>query len=362
IEPVGGQAIGLQVEFFDTEMLHDFAEIYQTFFINGTHRSAKQAVSQSDASTLASASDNRWSKKMDFRNSSTCKLHQEPSTIESTASSLRRSFAKLKTFKPGGSKSDRNSHKAQRNVQELFQDDMSYKLTTDAIQARQMAFRREQTDLSDASVQRLIRHQHDESPHAHLRNPLKEFQQHENPTHCPAQKLNQPVGPIVPPHGKRIMDTNTMQKCIDELRQKRMQSSIIPPPRPKFDRQEEDSMNGSAGNHPFGQYEIVLRSRQKNLRPDHNRLSVPNLNDLSPDRMKSSANQDVTNSARALTTKLGRNPGTGELQTINEGLITPVIRRKQFSNSARTKVDRDSEANLDSQQISMDYPEISHQR
>uniref|UniRef100_A0A914CGE7 SH2 domain-containing protein n=1 Tax=Acrobeloides nanus TaxID=290746 RepID=A0A914CGE7_9BILA len=63
----------------------------------------KLCGSQSDASTLASASDNRWSKKMDFRNSSTCKLHQEPSTIESTASSLRRSFAKLKTFKPGGS-------------------------------------------------------------------------------------------------------------------------------------------------------------------------------------------------------------------------------------------------------------------
>lgn len=174
---------------------------------------------------------------MDFRNASTCKLHQEqPSAIESTASSLRRSFAKLKTFKPGALRSDRNAHKNQSG-QELFQDDMSQKrkrflffeilcskfpVTTDAIQARQMAFRREQTDLSNASVQRLIRHQHNESPHAHLRKPLKEYQPHEPPAYRPTHRQPPPpTSPIVPPHGKRVMDSNTMQKCIDELRRKR---------------------------------------------------------------------------------------------------------------------------------------------
>ncbi|VDM80504.1 unnamed protein product, partial [Strongylus vulgaris] len=61
--------------------------------------------------------------------------------------------------------------------------------------------------------------------------------------------------------------------------------------------------------------------KSRNSRRDH-RMSVPN---LSPE--PSSA---VVQSAKALREKLGRN-GDGELSTINEGLITPVIRRKQFN-------------------------------
>ncbi|KAK6030123.1 hypothetical protein OSTOST_03751, partial [Ostertagia ostertagi] len=52
------------------------------------------------------------------------------------------------------------------------------------------------------------------------------------------------------------------------------------------------------------------------------RMSVPN---LSPE-----PSSVVIQSAKALKEKLGRN-GDGELSTINEGLITPVIRRKQFN-------------------------------
>lgn len=88
------------------------------------------------------------------------------------------------------------------------------------IQARQNAFRREQTDLSSASLQRLINHSNG-SPQAQLRQPLKEYQENFSggpPSNSFSQ--SQP-GPIVPPHGKRTLDTNAMQKCLEELRQKR---------------------------------------------------------------------------------------------------------------------------------------------
>uniref|UniRef100_A0A0K0DYB6 SH2 domain-containing protein n=1 Tax=Strongyloides stercoralis TaxID=6248 RepID=A0A0K0DYB6_STRER len=60
------------------------------------------------------------------------------------------------------------------------------------------------------------------------------------------------------------------------------------------------------------------------------RLSVPNLFDQKNNDLLEQ-HKAVTTSAKALLAKLGRRDG--ELQTINEGLITPVVRRKQFNNS-----------------------------
>ncbi|KAK5964458.1 hypothetical protein GCK32_015209, partial [Trichostrongylus colubriformis] len=67
--------------------------------------------------------------------------------------------------------------------------------------------------------------------------------------------------------------------------------------------------------------EQVTRYTSRASQRDH-RMSVPN---LSPE-----PSSTVIQSAKALREKLGRN-GDGELSTINEGLITPVIRRKQFN-------------------------------
>uniref|UniRef100_A0A0N5C0I8 Protein sprint n=1 Tax=Strongyloides papillosus TaxID=174720 RepID=A0A0N5C0I8_STREA len=66
-----------------------------------------------------------------------------------------------------------------------------------------------------------------------------------------------------------------------------------------------------------------------NIKEIH-RLSVPNLYDQKNNELLEQ-HKAVTTSAKALLAKLGRRDG--ELQTINEGLITPVVRRKQFNNS-----------------------------
>uniref|UniRef100_A0A7E4VLR8 CUB domain-containing protein n=1 Tax=Panagrellus redivivus TaxID=6233 RepID=A0A7E4VLR8_PANRE len=44
IEPKAGFAVSLSIEFFDTEYLHDFVEIYQTFYYKDKQYSAKQHV------------------------------------------------------------------------------------------------------------------------------------------------------------------------------------------------------------------------------------------------------------------------------------------------------------------------------
>ncbi|MFH4984703.1 hypothetical protein AB6A40_011412 [Gnathostoma spinigerum] len=58
---------------------------------------------------------------------------------------------------------------------------------------------------------------------------------------------------------------------------------------------------------------VSLRSRHENTnRGDSHRLSVPNLADCM--QSGASASRGVAATAKALTSKLGRNPGTGELQ------------------------------------------------
>lgn len=86
-------------------------------------------------------------------------------------------------------------------------------------------------------------------------------------------------------------------------------------------------------------------------KPFQDRLSVPNLSEeLSPEETTFEM------------TKFGRAPDTGELQTINEGLITPVIRRKQFA-AAVTGAASDNYTNAEyfekrNGKISMDANEV----
>ena len=61
-------------------------------------------------------------------------------------------------------------------------------------------------------------------------------------------------------------------------------------------------------NKKDGSPHVVLRSRNELIKSEY-RLSVPNLNE-----MAAAADNAVANSAKALTSKIGRNPGTGELQ------------------------------------------------
>lgn len=66
-------------------------------------------------------------------------------------------------------------------------------------------------------------------------------------------------------------------------------------------------------------YEVILRNKKSSPQTRKNlqdRLSVPNLNE--------DFNEEITEK------KFGRAPETGELETINEGLITPVVRRKTY--------------------------------
>uniref|UniRef100_A0A914Y6N7 Uncharacterized protein n=1 Tax=Panagrolaimus superbus TaxID=310955 RepID=A0A914Y6N7_9BILA len=82
-------------------------------------------------------------------------------------------------------------------------------------------------------------------------------------------------------------------------------------------------------------YEVILRNKKANQirKPFQDRLSVPNLSE-DPTLAAAQQQQHQQNGSFESTTKFGRAPDTGELQTINEGLITPVIRRKQFAPAA----------------------------
>ncbi|VDM96787.1 unnamed protein product [Onchocerca ochengi] len=80
----------------------------------------------------------------------------------------------------------------------------------------------------------------------------------------------------------------------------------------------------------FGKINVVLRVRSsESFRTDQRRFSVPYLGDLTHNPLANGV-AGVTATVKALTSKLGRNPRTGELETINEGLVTPVVRHKQY--------------------------------
>lgn len=77
-------------------------------------------------------------------------------------------------------------------------------MSAEAIKARQAAFRREKTDISAISVQRLAGHRN----------------VNESPTNQMFDRRNLEIHqPIVP--GRSAMDSSAIQKCIEELKLKR---------------------------------------------------------------------------------------------------------------------------------------------
>uniref|UniRef100_A0A158P9A6 Uncharacterized protein n=1 Tax=Angiostrongylus cantonensis TaxID=6313 RepID=A0A158P9A6_ANGCA len=180
-----------------------------------------------------------------------------------------------------------------------------------------LPMRRERSDLCASSVMRLAKHtEHSPGPICVKSIGLKlEPQKHQV---SPKRK------PLRPPEFAN--DPIMINNCIDELRRR------LPSRNEKRNSAEVPSMSQFSGP------QVSFRPRQNSdssqpvgvdsssyvnraSRRDH-RMSVPN---LSPE-----SSNVVVQSAKALKEKLGRN-GDGELSTINEGLITPVIRRKQFN-------------------------------
>ncbi|CAJ0592020.1 unnamed protein product [Cylicocyclus nassatus] len=175
-----------------------------------------------------------------------------------------------------------------------------------------LPMRRERSDLCASSVMRLAKHtERSPGPTCTMSTALRT-----------TQDPPKPRQPLRPPDTAR--DPMLINNCIDELRRRRLQSTT-------------EMLAGSDSHSPSSSPHVSMRnhhlasnhrddfeandSKSRHSRRDH-RMSVPN---LSPE--PSSA---VVQSAKALREKLGRN-GDGELSTINEGLITPVIRRKQFN-------------------------------
>ncbi|CAD5225293.1 unnamed protein product [Bursaphelenchus okinawaensis] len=163
-------------------------------------------------------------------------------------------------------------------------DDMCEQMN--AIKARKMPLRRGNTDLS---AHRLAVYQ----PSTLTRERSATFVKSSPPTTA--------VPPMVPPHGR--LNAEAMQKCIDEMRMRKIDNN----------NSFSSSSTYSAKNDSSNEDKPAKSSMNNN-----NRLSVPNLNEN-----ENSDNENI----KAPTAKLGRN-GNGELQTINEGLITPVVRRK----------------------------------
>ncbi|KAI6199181.1 hypothetical protein M3Y96_00599100 [Aphelenchoides besseyi] len=114
--------------------------------------------------------------------------------------------------------------------------------------------------------------------------------------------IQQQQPPMVPPHR---MTENAMQKCIEELKRKR--------------RGNEDNPKGGSLRTKDEQPNVIFRD-QAILRPENHRRSVPNFSD-----------ENSNNTTRQPVARLGRAPGTGKLEMISEGLVTPIVRRKQFN-------------------------------
>ncbi|EGT39264.1 hypothetical protein CAEBREN_29132 [Caenorhabditis brenneri] len=76
----------------------------------------------------------------------------------------------------------------------------------------------------------------------------------------------------------------------------------------------------------------VFAAIDRNHRGGDHRLSVPNLIAATDPLVPGSVGQ----SAKALRERLGGRNNDGELMVINEGLVTPVVRRKTFAPATKT--------------------------
>ncbi|EJD76625.1 CBR-TAG-333 protein [Loa loa] len=129
------------------------------------------------------------------------------------------------------------------------------------------------------------------------------------------------------------LDENSLRRCLEELKRKRQETATVVLEANSKSRQQQHSQRNhhkETSKIDFGDLNVVLRTHSsESFRTDQRRLSVPDLADLAHNSLANGVT-GVVATAKALTSKLGRNPRTGELQTINEGLVTPVVRRKQY--------------------------------
>ncbi|CAG9535669.1 unnamed protein product [Cercopithifilaria johnstoni] len=201
----------------------------------------------------------------------------------------------LRTFKPGHSA---NNIVTQEDMQKLNGSNSHFTVNPKpAVRPKPLTLRRERSDLTTGYVPRISTHYTEHNAGSDSDVSVR----------CA----------LMPP--STCLDENTFRKCLEELKRKRQEAAVSEAN--SKSRQQQQSQR----NH---HKEVVLRARSSDG-TDQRRLSVPDLADLAHNSLANGVT-GVVATAKALTSKLGRNPRTGELRTINEGLVTPVIRRKQY--------------------------------
>uniref|UniRef100_A0A0N4ZAG7 SH2 domain-containing protein n=1 Tax=Parastrongyloides trichosuri TaxID=131310 RepID=A0A0N4ZAG7_PARTI len=203
------------------------------------------------------------------------------------------------------SSSSNNSTKKSSQTNDFEEINFLHKVGEDSLRARQLAFRREISDVAASiTAKRLANHL--DKPD--IINKNYNFNNKSNPDLLKDMSFS--IGGeenILPYKGNNNNNFSPSKSII--LRRTQNQKNHM----------------GTGGN----DCERNGKSQSPSNKDLH-RLSVPNLVDQKNCELLEQ-HKAVANSAKALVAKLGRRDG--ELQTINEGLITPVVRRKQFNNS-----------------------------
>ncbi|VDK87295.1 unnamed protein product [Onchocerca ochengi] len=221
---------------------------------------------------------------------------------------LQHAVSSLHTFKPGRSAKDLI---AQEEIQKLNGSNLHFTANPKpAVKPKPLTLRRERSDLTSGYVPRTAAY----------------YTKHNNS----GTGGNVSVRcALMPP--STCFDENTLLKCLEELKRKKQEATVaVSEANSRSRQQQQRNYRKETSEIDFGKINVVLRARSsESFRTDQRRLSVPDLADLTHNPLANGV-AGVTATAKALTSKLGRNPRTGELQTINEGLVTPVVRRKQY--------------------------------
>ncbi|MCP9264629.1 Protein sprint [Dirofilaria immitis] len=122
---------------------------------------------------------------------------------------------------------------------------------------------------------------------------------------------------LMPP--STCLDENILRQCLEELKRKREEAiAAVSEANSRSHQQQQHSRrhcHKEISDINFRNVNIVLRTRSsENFRTDQRRLSVPDLADMTHDNSLVNGFTGVAATVKALTSKLGRNPRTGELQ------------------------------------------------
>uniref|UniRef100_F1KR34 Protein sprint n=1 Tax=Ascaris suum TaxID=6253 RepID=F1KR34_ASCSU len=219
----------------------------------------------------------------------------------------------LRTFKPKMSFTVTAKENVPENVRRLNGLNLHSNVgTKPAIKPKPLALRRERSDLTFSSARRLAYYAENHSP----------------------RSLSAQRRALVPP--SECFDGNALRGCLEELKRKREEASmsslktsqngLLRRSSPKF-----PPAISHANDADSPKFSVALKAHASGYTPKgQHRLSVPDLAELTHGKSMNGASNGVATSAKALTSRLGRSPATGELQAINEGLVTPVVRRKQY--------------------------------